>query len=154
MDDFNPAPQCKLSPVLCHYASPNTPWCFTKSPTITSHVLDTIVCRGARVLFTLIVFVCVYWCQAHIVLCLSSYCVPYVARFSELPISECLFCITQRLFTVSLDCLFLIVSSVLLNGYLQFLWIVYFWLSLLYYLTFIYGFSGLSISDCLFCIIT
>jgi hypothetical protein len=44
----------------------------------------------------------------------------------------------------------MIVTSVLPNIYLQFLWIAYFWLSLLYYLTFIYSFSELAISDCLF----
>ena len=38
--------------------------------------------------------------------------------------------------------------SVFSNVYLQFLWIVYFWLPLRYSLTFIYSFSGLSIIDC------
>ena len=49
---------------------------------------------------------------------------------------------------ISLDCLFLIAPSVFSNVYLQFLWIVYFWLPHRYSLTLIYSFSGLSIFDC------
>ena len=35
-------------------------------------------------LFMLFVFVCAQWCTACVVLCFSSYCVPYVASFSGL----------------------------------------------------------------------
>ena len=95
-------------------------------------------------------------------------CVPYVVRFSGLSIFDCPFGILWRLFTVSLDCLFLIAPSVFSNVYLScvlctlccpFLWIVYFWLPLRYSLTFIcpvscvpyvVRFSGLSIFDCPF----
>jgi len=31
--------------------------------------LPSVVCRRAHVLFTLFVFVCVYWCPTHIVFC-------------------------------------------------------------------------------------
>ena len=45
----------------------------------------------------LIVFVCVYWCPIHILFCLSSYCVPYVASFSGLSIFDCPIGILSRL---------------------------------------------------------
>jgi hypothetical protein len=55
--------------------------------------LPTVVCKRAHILFTLFVFVCVKWCPTYIVLVffilLSSYCVPYAARFSELSIFDC-----------------------------------------------------------------
>jgi len=48
--------------------------------------LFPVVCRKVHVLFTLFVFVCVMWCPTHMVLCflfcLSSSCVPNVARVS------------------------------------------------------------------------
>ena len=46
--------------------------------------LPPVVCRMVHVLFTLYVFVCVQWCPAHIVLCISfsPSCVPYVGIFS------------------------------------------------------------------------
>jgi amino acid permease len=43
--------------------------------------------RMARVLFTLFVLVCVWWCPPHNVLfCFSWTCIPYVASFSGLSI--------------------------------------------------------------------
>jgi hypothetical protein len=38
--------------------------------------LPPVICRGANILFTLFVFVCVWWCPTHIVLCscFSSSC--------------------------------------------------------------------------------
>ena len=59
---------------------------------------------------------------------------------------SCLYC----LFTMSLDCPFLIAPSGFSNIYLQCLWIVHSWLLLQVSLTFIYSVSGLSILDCPF----
>ena len=77
--------------------------------------------------------------------------------------------IRDTVFTVSLDCPFLIAPSVISNVYLQCLWIVHSWLPLQFSLTFIYNVwivhsrlplqlsltfiysvSGLSILDCPF----
>jgi hypothetical protein len=64
--------------------------------------LPPVVCRRAHVVFTLFVFVCVWWCPTHIVLyflfCLSWSCVLCVASF--------------------FDCLFLVALSVFSNVYL------------------------------------
>ena len=43
------------------------------------------------VLLPLFLLVCANWCPTHIVLCISSSCLPYVASFSGLSIFECLF---------------------------------------------------------------
>ena len=61
-----------------------------------------VVCKRAHVLFTLVVFVCAYWCPIHIVLvfCVVFLRLVYVARFSGLS------------FRYSLDCPFLIALSV------------------------------------------
>ena len=64
--------------------------------------LPPVVCRRAYVLFTLFVFVCTWWCPPHIVLCLRVVFRRLV--YSMLP--------------VSLDCPFLITSSVFSNVYL------------------------------------
>jgi hypothetical protein len=104
-------------------------------------------------------------------------CVPYVASFSGLYNCDCPFGILWRLFVlchvypmlpVSLDCPFVIAPLVFSDVYLscvlctlccQFLWIVHFWLSLWYSLTFIcpvscvhyvVSLSGLYIFDCPF----
>jgi hypothetical protein len=104
-------------------------------------------------------------------------CLPYVVRFSGLYIFDCPLGILWRLFILCLvypmlsdspDCPFVIAPLVFSDVYLscvlctlwcQILWIVYFWLSLWYSLTFIcpvscvpYGvrFPGLSICDCPF----
>ena len=70
---------------------------------------------------------------------------------SRLPsLDSCLWLPLQRLFTVSLDCAFLIAPSVFSNIYLQCLWIVHSWLLLQVSLTFIYSVSGLCILDCPF----
>ena len=101
-------------------------------------------------------------------------CVPYVVRFSGLSICDSPFGILWRLFVLcliypmlsdSLDCPFMIaplvfsevyLSCVLCTLWCQILWIVYFWLSLWYSLTFIcpgscvpyvVRFSGLFIFD-------
>ena len=98
-----------------------------------------------RVVFSIMLFmlVCAKWCPTHIVLCFCFIFLRLV--FPMLP--------------VSLECLFLIDPSVFSNVYLQFLWIVYFWLPLRYSLTFICpvscvpsvaSFSGLSIFYCTF----
>ena len=54
-----------------------------------------VVCRRVHVLFTLFVFVYVWWCPTHIVLCflfcLSSSCVLYVASFSGFSFLDCPF---------------------------------------------------------------
>jgi hypothetical protein len=56
-------------------------------------------CRRAHVFFTLFVFVCLKWCPTHVVFlfCLSLFCEPYVASFSELSIFDCPFGIFYRL---------------------------------------------------------
>ena len=56
--------------------------------------LPLVVCRRDHVLFTLYLFVCVLWCQIHIVLlfCFSSSCVPYVASFSVFFFVLCTLC--------------------------------------------------------------
>jgi hypothetical protein len=64
--------------------------------------IHSVVCRRAYVLFTLFVFVCTWWCPPHIVLCLRVVFRRLV--YSMLP--------------VSLDCPFLITSSVSSNVYL------------------------------------
>ena len=92
-----------------------------------SSSLPPIVCWRAHVLFTLFAYSGVQ----HILCCV----------FLRL---------VYPILQVSLDWPFLIASSVFSNFYLQFLWIVHFWLPLRYSLTFFYSFSGLSISDCLF----
>jgi hypothetical protein len=63
--------------------------------------LPPVVCRRAHVLFTLLVFV---WCLTHIVLCFYFICLRVV--YPMLP--------------VSLDCSFLIVSSVFSNVYIEY----------------------------------
>ena len=112
--------------------------------------LPPVVCRRAHGLFTLIVFVCVYWCQTHIVLWFfPSYCVPYVASFSGLSLFFCfvlctLCCqflwivfgvflrIMHPMLPVSLDCV-VVFSVVLCTLCCQFLWIVFgFFLRIVY----------------------
>jgi hypothetical protein len=63
--------------------------------------IPAVVCRRAHVLCTLFVFVYVWWCPTHIVLC---FCVLFVFVFQILP--------------VSLDYPFLIAPSVFSNVYL------------------------------------
>ena len=64
-----------------------------------SSSLLPVVCRRVHVLFTLFVFVCVYWCSTHIVL---SLCFVFLLLvYSMVP--------------VSLDCSFLIVPTVFSN---------------------------------------
>ena len=58
--------------------------------------LSPIVCMRAHVLFTLFVFVCVEWCQTHIVLC---FCFVFLS-------------LVYPMLQVSLDCPFVITSSV------------------------------------------
>jgi hypothetical protein len=70
-------------------------------------------------------------------------CPPYIVLLV-------LICLSSSMLPVSLDCPFLIVPSIFSNVYVQFLWIVHFFLPLRYSLTFIYSFSGLSIFDCPF----
>jgi hypothetical protein len=51
--------------------------------------LPPVACRRAHVLFTLFVFVCIYWCPTHIVLCFCFVflrLVAYVASFYGLSI--------------------------------------------------------------------
>jgi hypothetical protein len=114
-----------------------------------------------RVVFSIMLFmlVCAKWCPTHIVLC---FCFIFLRLVNPmLPVSLCFCFVFLRLvypmLPVSLECLFLIDPSVFSNVYLQFLWIVYFWLPLRYSLTFICpvscvsyvaSFSGLSIFDC------
>jgi len=52
-----------------------------------------VVCMRVHVLFTLFVFVCVWWCPTHIVFLFrfSSSCVTCVASFSGLSILDCPF---------------------------------------------------------------
>jgi hypothetical protein len=64
--------------------------------------LPPFVCRRTHVLFTLFVFVCVWWCPAHIVLVGGVVCLGLVCP----------------MLSVSLDCLFLIAPSVLSNVYI------------------------------------
>ena len=71
------------------------------------HPLLPVVCR-THVLFTLFVFVCVYWCPTHIVLCFCFVFLLLVANFSGLSVVDYPFVI------------------------LQFLWIVRFWLPFRY----------------------
>ena len=57
-----------------------------------------VVCRTAHVLFTLFVFVCVYWFPTHIVLWLCFACLRLVCPV--LPVSlDCSFCITPLVFS-------------------------------------------------------
>ena len=65
--------------------------------------LHPVTWRRAHGLFTLFVFVSVYWCPTHIVLCFCFACLRLV--YPMLPIS--------------LDCPFFIVPSVFSNVYLQ-----------------------------------
>ena len=66
--------------------------------------LPPVVCRRAHVLFTLFVFVCVYWCPTHIVLCVL-----------------CFFFLRLVCCVISLDCPFLIDPSVFSKVYLLFI---------------------------------
>ena len=66
-----------------------------------SAIIAAVVCRSYHVLFTLFVFAYVLWCPTHIVLCLI--CFPRLV-YPMLP--------------VSLDCPFLIATSVFSNVYL------------------------------------
>jgi hypothetical protein len=80
--------------------------------------LPPVVCRRAHVLFTL--FVCVYWCPTHIVLCFCFIFLPHV--YTILPVSLC-FCFiflphVYTMLPVSLDCSFLIPPPVLSDVYL------------------------------------
>ena len=73
--------------------------------------LSPVVCRRTHVLFTLFVFVCVYWCPTHIVLCLCVVFLHFV--YHMLPVSlDCHFFITPSVFSnVYLPSLFAISSS-------------------------------------------
>ena len=70
--------------------------------------LPPVVCRMFDVLFTLSVFVCLQWCPIHIVLCFSFVFLRLV----------------YHILPVSLDCPFLIASSVFSNLYLAKIYIV------------------------------
>ena len=70
--------------------------------TMVGSSLPPVVCRRARVLFTLFVFVCVQWCPTHIVFCF-------------------LFCFSSScMLSVSLDCPFFIVPLVFSYVYLTY----------------------------------
>ena len=71
--------------------------------TIFCSSLRLVVCRRAYVLFTLFVFVCAQWCPKHIVLC---FCFVFLS-------------LVYPLLPVSLNCPFLIVSSVFSDVYLH-----------------------------------
>jgi hypothetical protein len=62
--------------------------------------LHSVVCRRTHVLFTLFVFVCVWWCSTHIV------CVVFLFFF---------LCLVSHVLTVSRDCQFLIGPSAYLR---------------------------------------
>ena len=64
--------------------------------------LPPVVCRRAHVLITLLVFVCVWWCPTHTVLC---FCFVFLR-------------LVYPMLPVSLDCTFLIATSVFSNIYL------------------------------------
>ena len=64
--------------------------------------LPHVVRRRSRVLFTLFVFVCLYWCPTHIVMCFCFVCLRFV----------------YHMLTVSLDCPLLIAPPVFSNVYL------------------------------------
>ena len=63
--------------------------------------LPPVVCRRARVLFTLFVFVCIKWCLTHIVVCVCVVC----------------FRLVYPMLPVSLDCPLLIAPSMFSNIY-------------------------------------
>ena len=65
--------------------------------------LSPVVCRRAHVLFALFMFVCVYWCPTHIVLC-------FYFVFLRL---------LYPMFSVYLECPLLIAHSVFSNVYLR-----------------------------------
>ena len=90
--------------------------------------LPPVVCRRAHGLFTLFVFVCVYWYQTHIVLWFfPSYCVPYVVSFSGLSLFFPSYCVPY----VSVNNIYWIFVRKLLCC--QFLWIVFvFFLRIVY----------------------
>jgi hypothetical protein len=81
----------------------------------------------------------------------SNKCYSHVVNWLKI-IALALFCFVFvcPMLSLSLDCLFLFVTSVFSNVYLQCLWIVRSWLSLRFSLTFIYIVSGLSVLDCHF----
>ena len=60
--------------------------------TMLDSFLPPVICRRARVLFMLFVFVCLSntYCAVFL-FCFSSSCVPYVASFSRLSVFACLF---------------------------------------------------------------
>ena len=60
--------------------------------------LSPVVCRRGHVWYTLFVFVCVWWWRVVFLLCLSSFCVRYVASFSGLSIFDYTFGVLKRLF--------------------------------------------------------
>ena len=61
--------------------------------------LPPIVRMRTHVVFTLFLFVCIWWCPTHVVLVLFySSCVPFFARFSGLTFLDCPFGILLRLY--------------------------------------------------------
>jgi len=46
---------------------------------------------GDCIVYLRFLFVCVYWCTTHIVLCFSLSCIPYVASFFGLSFLDCPF---------------------------------------------------------------
>ena len=83
------------------------PWCGVRYvfsiETIFSSSLPPVVCGRAHVLFTLFVFVCMWWCPAHIVLC---FCFVFLR-------------LVCPMLPVSLDYPFLIATSVFSKVYLN-----------------------------------
>jgi hypothetical protein len=64
--------------------------------------LPPVVCKRAHVLFTLFVFVCVYWCPTHIMLCVCFVFLRLV--YPMLPVSLC--CVMFVFVLCTLCCLF------------------------------------------------
>jgi hypothetical protein len=84
-------------------------------------------CLPSVVLFTLFVFICVYWYPTHIELCFYFVCLrlvcPMLPGFLNCPILIAPSVFSNVYLRILLDCPILIVPSVFSNVYLQFLWI-------------------------------
>ena len=91
-------------PIMCIYVLCSLLWCPLRFPhkKVFDSSLPPVVCRRAHVLFRLFVFVCVWWCRTHIVLC---FCFVFLR-------------LVYHMLPVSLDCSFLIAHSVFFNVYI------------------------------------
>jgi hypothetical protein len=114
------------SPIICLYVLSSTLWYPLRFPhendvrfVLTSNCLYENSCLIYLICVCLRIVVSKTYCVVFL-FCLSSSCLPYVARFSRL------------------CCVFVLLVFVLFTLCCQVLWVVHFWLPLRYSLTFIY----------------